>query len=146
MQPTETIVGTVSTEVIDVEEMVAIFLHNCLGAFDKTYIKVNVAAIDRPRYRTWKDEVATNVLDVYDTKGDFLFILVGWKGFATISRPKGLKVPKGYLNYSSILCEIPSIIKFNKVEIILGYYYLCNVGYPNAEGFLALYRGQRYHL
>ncbi|XP_038887043.1 uncharacterized protein LOC120077212 [Benincasa hispida] len=26
------------------------------------------------------------------------------------------------------------------------YYYLCDVGYPNAEGFLALYRGERYHL
>ncbi|KAA0047167.1 putative nuclease HARBI1 [Cucumis melo var. makuwa] len=26
------------------------------------------------------------------------------------------------------------------------YYYLCDAGYPNAEGFLAPYRGQRYHL
>ncbi|KAA0066017.1 retrotransposon protein [Cucumis melo var. makuwa] len=28
----------------------------------------------------------------------------------------------------------------------MGYYYLCDVGYPNAEGFLAPYRDQRYHL
>ncbi|XP_038895856.1 protein ALP1-like [Benincasa hispida] len=27
-----------------------------------------------------------------------------------------------------------------------GYYYLCDVGYPNAEGFLAPYRGEQYHL
>ncbi|XP_008456228.1 uncharacterized protein LOC103496233 [Cucumis melo] len=27
-----------------------------------------------------------------------------------------------------------------------GYYYLVDVGYPNAEGFLTPYRGQRYHL
>ncbi|XP_050941514.1 protein ALP1-like [Cucumis melo] len=27
-----------------------------------------------------------------------------------------------------------------------GYYYLVDAGYPNAEGFLAPYRGQRYHL
>ncbi|KAA0036982.1 retrotransposon protein [Cucumis melo var. makuwa] len=27
-----------------------------------------------------------------------------------------------------------------------GYYYLCDVGYPNAEGFLTPYKGQRYHL
>ncbi|KAL0552251.1 hypothetical protein IC582_011357 [Cucumis melo] len=26
------------------------------------------------------------------------------------------------------------------------YYYLCDTGYPNAEGFLTPYRGQRYHL
>ncbi|XP_078158164.1 uncharacterized protein LOC144553849 [Carex rostrata] len=28
----------------------------------------------------------------------------------------------------------------------LRYYYLCNAGYPNGEGFLTPYRGQRYHL
>ena len=28
----------------------------------------------------------------------------------------------------------------------LGYYYLCDAGYMNCEGFLAPYRGQRYHL
>ena len=27
-----------------------------------------------------------------------------------------------------------------------GYYYLCDVGYPNAEGFLDPYRDQRHHL
>ncbi|KAL0549127.1 hypothetical protein IC582_013607 [Cucumis melo] len=31
-------------------------------------------------------------------------------------------------------------------HLITGYYYLCDTGYPNAEGFLAPYRGQRYHL
>ena len=30
--------------------------------------------------------------------------------------------------------------------LILGYYYLCDAGFPNCEGFLAPYRGQRYHL
>lgn len=28
----------------------------------------------------------------------------------------------------------------------IGYYYLADAGYPNGEGFLAPYRGQRYHL
>uniref|UniRef100_A0A9I9EKL5 DDE Tnp4 domain-containing protein n=1 Tax=Cucumis melo TaxID=3656 RepID=A0A9I9EKL5_CUCME len=75
-----------STEYVDVEEMVALFLHNCLGALDGTYIKVNVSAADRPRYRTRKGEVATNVLDVCDTKGDFVFILAGWEGSVADSR------------------------------------------------------------
>ncbi|KAA0042915.1 putative nuclease HARBI1 [Cucumis melo var. makuwa] len=95
-----------STEVSDVEEMVVIFLHvlahdmknrqiqrefiqsdvrwqsfeNCLGALNGTYIKVNVSKVDRPRYRTRKSEVAMNVLDVCDTKRDFVFVLVGWDG------------------------------------------------------------------
>ncbi|KAA0054346.1 retrotransposon protein [Cucumis melo var. makuwa] len=184
-----TIAGLTSTEVVDVEEMVAMFLNilahdvknrviqrefmrlgetisrhfnmvllavirlhqellkkpqpvpndctdqrwrwfeNCLGALDGTYIKVNVPVSDRARYRTRKGEVATNVLGVCDTKGDFIYVLAGWEGSAAdsrilrdaLSRPNGLKVPKGY-------------------------YYLVDVGYPNAEGFLAPYRGQRYHL
>ncbi|XP_038885881.1 protein ALP1-like [Benincasa hispida] len=132
------------------EEMVAMFLHilahdvknrivqrefvqssetNCLGALDGTYIKVNFSATGHPRYRTRKGEIATNVFDVCDTNGNFVFVLSGWEGFTAdsrvsrdvISRPNGLKVPKGY-------------------------YYLCDVGYPNAEGFLAPYKGERYHL
>ncbi|TYK24317.1 putative nuclease HARBI1 [Cucumis melo var. makuwa] len=61
--------------------------------------------------------------------GDFVYVLADWEGSAAdsrilrdaISRPNGLKVPKGY-------------------------YYLVDVGYPNADGFLAPYRGQCYHL
>ncbi|KAA0048149.1 putative nuclease HARBI1 [Cucumis melo var. makuwa] len=102
---------------------------NCLRALDGTYIKVNVSAADIPRYRTRKSEVATNVLDVCDTNGGFVFILAGWEGSTVdsrilrdaLSRPNGLKVSKGY-------------------------YYLRDAGYPNAEGFLAPYRGQHYHL
>ncbi|KAA0048373.1 putative nuclease HARBI1 [Cucumis melo var. makuwa] len=139
-----TIGGLTLTEVVDVEEMVAMFLHILAhdvknrviqrefmrsGALDGTYIKVNVPKSDRARYRTCKGEVATNVLDVCDTKGDFVYVLAGWEGSVAdsrilrdgISRPNGLKVSKGY-------------------------YYLVDVGYPNAEGFLAPYRGQRYHL
>ncbi|TYK22856.1 putative nuclease HARBI1 [Cucumis melo var. makuwa] len=138
------IAGLTSTQVVDVEEMVAMFLHILAydvknrviqwkfmrsGVLDGTYIKVNVPVSNRARYRTRKGEVATNVLGMYDTKGDFVYILVGWEGSAAdsrilrdaISRPNGLKVPKGY-------------------------YYLVDAGYPNAEGFLTPYRGQRYHL
>ncbi|TYK30845.1 retrotransposon protein [Cucumis melo var. makuwa] len=115
-----TIAGLRSTEVVDVEEMVAMFLHilahdvkNCViqrefmrsGALDGTYIKVNVSASDRARYRTRKGEVTTNVLGVCDTKGDFVYVLAGWEGLAAhsrilrdaLSRPNGLKVPKGFL-------------------------------------------------
>ncbi|KAL6550558.1 hypothetical protein OROMI_021046 [Orobanche minor] len=62
---------------------------------------------------------------------EFIYVLPGWEGSAhdgrilrdAISRPNGLKVPKG--------C-----------------YYLCDGGYTNGEGFLAVapYRGHLYHL
>uniref|UniRef100_A0A8I6XKZ0 DDE Tnp4 domain-containing protein n=1 Tax=Hordeum vulgare subsp. vulgare TaxID=112509 RepID=A0A8I6XKZ0_HORVV len=59
----------------------------------------------------------------------FIYILPGWDGSAhdgrvlrdAISRPNGLRVPEDQ-------------------------YYLVDVGYTNARGCLAPYRGQRYHL
>ncbi|TYK05825.1 retrotransposon protein [Cucumis melo var. makuwa] len=54
------------------------YFENCLGALlDVTYIKVNVPATDRPTFRTRKGEIATNVLGVCDTKGDFVYVLAG---------------------------------------------------------------------
>ncbi|XP_060672798.1 protein ALP1-like [Ziziphus jujuba] len=102
---------------------------NCLGALDGTYIKVKVPEINKPRYRTRKGEIATNVLGVCNPNMEFIFVLPGWEGSASdsrvlrdaISRPNGLKVPTG--------C-----------------YYLVDAGYTNGEGFLAPYRGTRYHL
>uniref|UniRef100_A0A5B7B0E0 DDE Tnp4 domain-containing protein n=1 Tax=Davidia involucrata TaxID=16924 RepID=A0A5B7B0E0_DAVIN len=59
----------------------------------------------------------------------FIYVLPGWEGSAAdgrvlrdaVSRRNGLRVPHGY-------------------------YYLVDAGYTNGEGFLAPYRGQRYHL
>ncbi|KAA0033883.1 putative nuclease HARBI1 [Cucumis melo var. makuwa] len=130
-----TIIGISSIEIVDVEEMVVMFLHilahdvknhviqrefiqsgetvsrhfnlvlldvvrlhdellkkpvtnnctdpveNCFGALDGTYIKVNMPTIDRPTFRMCKEEIATNVLDVCDTKGDFVYVSTDWEGF-----------------------------------------------------------------
>ncbi|XVF07196.1 hypothetical protein REPUB_Repub06bG0117700 [Reevesia pubescens] len=102
---------------------------NCLGALDGNYVKVNALENDKPRYRTRKNEIATNVPGVCSQDMQFIYILPGWEGSAAdsrvlrdaISKRNGLKVPKGF-------------------------YYLCDAGYTNGEGFLTPYRGQRYHL
>ncbi|XP_061357908.1 protein ALP1-like [Gastrolobium bilobum] len=102
---------------------------NCLGALDGTHIKINPLQGDKPRYQTRKGEIATNVLGVCSQDCQFIYVLPGWEGSAAdsrvlrdaISRTNGLRVPKEF-------------------------YYLCDVGYMNGEGFLAPYRGQRYHL
>ncbi|KAI3702588.1 hypothetical protein L6452_28332 [Arctium lappa] len=60
---------------------------------------------------------------------NFVYVLSGWEGSSTdsrvlrdaVTRHKGLKVP-------------------------FGNYYLADAGYINGEGFLAPYRGTRYHL
>ncbi|KAH6827596.1 hypothetical protein C2S53_015281 [Perilla frutescens var. hirtella] len=101
----------------------------CLGALDGTHIKVLVPKEDKPRYRTRKSEIATNVLGVCSKDMEFIYVLPGWEGSTAdgrvlrdaITRRNGLIVPRGS-------------------------YYLVDAGYTNGEGFLAPFRGQRYHL
>ncbi|GJZ61169.1 ALP1-like protein [Tanacetum coccineum] len=101
----------------------------CLGALDGTSIRVTPSSDQKPRYRTRKADIATNVLGVCCPNMQFIYVLPGWEGSAhdsrvlrdAISRPDGLKIPQG--------C-----------------YYLVDAGYCNAPGFLAPFRGQRYHL
>ncbi|KAL7199744.1 hypothetical protein ACSBR2_021950 [Camellia fascicularis] len=102
---------------------------NCLGALDGTYIRVRVPVIHQAKYRTRKGDIATNVLGVCSQQMNFIYVLPGWEGSAAnsrvlrdaINRPNGLRIPNGY-------------------------YYLVDVGYTNGQGFLAPYRGQRYHV
>lgn len=64
---------------------------------------MRVAQIDKPRYRTRKGEIATNVLGVCSRDMQFIFVLPGWEGSASdsrmlrdaITRPNGLKIPTG---------------------------------------------------
>ncbi|PPE01605.1 hypothetical protein GOBAR_DD01392 [Gossypium barbadense] len=109
---------------------------NCLGALDGTHIKIRVPTVDKPRYRTRKGHIATNILGVCTPEMQFVYVLPGWEGSVAdgrvlrvadgrvlrdaISRRHGLKVPHGY--------------------------YLVDAGYTNCDGFLAPFRGQRYHL
>ncbi|KAG8367418.1 hypothetical protein BUALT_Bualt16G0069800 [Buddleja alternifolia] len=101
----------------------------CLCALDGTYIPVRVLQKDKARYRNRKVDISVNVLVVCDQNMKYTYILTGWEGSAAdsrvlrdaVTRPNGLKIPNGN-------------------------YYLCDSGYTNCEGFLAPYRGVRYHL
>ncbi|KAI8530456.1 hypothetical protein RHMOL_Rhmol11G0059800 [Rhododendron molle] len=102
---------------------------NCLGPLDGTYIDVRVGPSVRPRYRNQKGELAINVLGVCNTVMNIIYVLSGWEGLAADSR---------------ILRD--AITRTNGLKIPTGSYYLVDAGYTNAEGFLAPYRGKRYHL
>ncbi|KAK9275051.1 hypothetical protein L1049_022309 [Liquidambar formosana] len=73
---------------------------NCLGALDGTYIRMKVLENEKPRYRTKKGELATNVLAVCSKDMQFIYVLPGWKGSTTnskvlrdaVNRRHGLKV------------------------------------------------------
>ena len=74
-----------------------------MGALDGTCIKVQVAETKKPRYRTRKGEIATNVLVVCSRDMQFIFVLLSWEGSTSdyrilrdaITRPNGLRVPTG---------------------------------------------------
>ncbi|KAK6142464.1 hypothetical protein DH2020_022812 [Rehmannia glutinosa] len=105
------------------------WFNGCLGALDGTYIEVRSPLNVKARYRNRKGEVSVNVLAVCDRSMNYSFVLSGWEGSAAdsrvlrdaVTRPNGLRVPTGN-------------------------YYLCDCGYTNGPGFLAPYRGVRYHL
>ncbi|KAF7826554.1 protein ALP1-like [Senna tora] len=101
----------------------------CLGAIDGTHIKTRVPVEEQGKYRNRKGEITTNVLGVCSLDGQFVYVLSGWEGSAAdgrvlkdaIEKDDGLKIPGGQ-------------------------YYLVDAGFANYRGFLAPYRGQRYHL
>jgi len=78
------------------------YFKNCLRALDGPYINVNVPEADKSRYRTRKDETATNMLGVCSPDLQFIYVLSGWEGSAAhsrvlrdvISRPNGSMVPQ----------------------------------------------------
>nr|KAJ0217584.1 hypothetical protein LSAT_V11C300155620 [Lactuca sativa] len=102
---------------------------NCLGALDGTHMKSLVPLEDKPRYRTRKNDIATNVLGVCSQDMQFIYVLPGWEGSDEDSR---------------VLRN--SLLRPNGLKIRRPGCYLVDAGYTNGEGFLAPYRGQRYHL
>ncbi|CAN1248262.1 hypothetical protein LINPERPRIM_LOCUS6666, partial [Linum perenne] len=66
-------------------------------------VKVCANIADQPRYRNRKGEVSINVLGVCNPSAEFIYYLAGWEGSDhdgrvlrdALSRPNGLKVPKG---------------------------------------------------
>ena len=60
---------------------------------------------------------------------NFVYVLAGWEGSATDSR---------------VLRD--AVTRPNGLKVTPGNYYLADAGYINGEGFLAPYRGTRYHL
>ncbi|KAL5559045.1 hypothetical protein UlMin_035256 [Ulmus minor] len=101
---------------------------NCLGALHGTYISVRVPVSDKPRYRNWKGHIATNVLGVCSQDMQFIYVLPGWEGSTPDSR---------------VLRD--ALRRINGLNVPNGYYYFVDAGYTNCNGFLAPYRGQRYH-
>ena len=92
----------------------------------------------------------TNVLGVCAPDMQFIYVLPSWEGSAhdgrvlrdAITRPNGLRIPQGefgIVNSCGFLISylVQMLILF--LFAILRVYYLVDVGYSNANGFLAPY-------
>ncbi|XP_060959214.1 protein ALP1-like [Cannabis sativa] len=64
------------------DECVACSAMNCLGALDGTHNRVRVLMDDKPKYRTQKSKIATNVLGVCSKDMKFIYVLPCWEDFA----------------------------------------------------------------
>ncbi|XVF01733.1 hypothetical protein REPUB_Repub04eG0114200 [Reevesia pubescens] len=53
---------------------------NWLGALDGTYIKIKVPTTDKPRYRTCKGDISTNMLGVCTPDMQFVYVLPSCEG------------------------------------------------------------------
>ncbi|XP_059281113.1 uncharacterized protein LOC132034769 [Lycium ferocissimum] len=95
-------------------------LSRCVGWYLHS---IRVRSIDKPRYRTRKGDIATNVLSVCDRNLNFTCVLPGWEGSTADGR---------------VLRDV--VVRRN------GNYYLCDGGYTNGNSFLSPYQGYRYWL
>ncbi|XP_008246025.1 PREDICTED: uncharacterized protein LOC103344180 [Prunus mume] len=124
--------GLTLTRNVSIEESVAIFLnilaHNlkfkAIGALDGIHIPVTVSAEERPRYRNRKRDISTNVLGVCDPDLKFIYVIYGWKGYAS---------------YAHVLRDV--LAMDNPFQVLSDKYYLVDARYANGQGFLT-----RYHL
>ncbi|XP_038693712.1 protein ALP1-like [Tripterygium wilfordii] len=104
---------------------------DCIGALDGTHISAMVGPENRQRYIGRKGVATQNVLAVCDFDMMYTYISAGWEGSAHDSRvlEHSLRVER---------------MKFPKPP--RGKYYLVDAGYANKTGFLAPYKGERYHV
>ena len=91
-----------------------------LQMLDGTYIRVKVDVADMIRYRSRKDDIATNILGICTRNMKFMYVLSVWEGSATdskvfryeISKPNGLMILQGK-------CIVPIYLFFcdNKIRL-----------------------------
>ncbi|XP_049373406.1 uncharacterized protein LOC125838371 [Solanum verrucosum] len=86
---------------------------------------------EQSRYRNRKGVLSQNVLAVVDFDMKFQYVLSSWEGSASDSR---------------VLRNAVWERSQNRLKSPNGKYYIVDAGYANTKGFLAPYRGARYHL
>ncbi|KAL6880595.1 hypothetical protein ACP4OV_012160 [Aristida adscensionis] len=104
------------------------FFNDCIGAIDGTHVQVVVPKSKVMQYTDRHGYTSQNVMAVCDFNMRFTFVLAGWPG------------------------SVHDMRVFNDAMHKYGHkfphqkYYLVDSGYANRQGYLAPYKGTKYHL
>ncbi|CAL5385650.1 unnamed protein product [Camellia sinensis] len=103
---------------------------DCIGAIDGTHVSTRVTGPDTVTYFDRKYCHAQNIMAARDFDMCFIFISLGWKGS---------------MHDSCIFNEILTNDNVPFSHPKEGKYYLIDASYPNWVGYLAHFKGSRYH-
>ncbi|XP_028105815.1 uncharacterized protein LOC114304867 [Camellia sinensis] len=103
---------------------------DCLGALDGTHVPACIKESEAAPYFSRKGCHTQNILAVCDFNMCFVFVSCGWEGSMHDSR---------------VLSNVTEDPQYNFPTATDGRYYLVDSGYSNNKGFLAPYKGNRYH-
>ncbi|KAJ9145635.1 hypothetical protein P3X46_027997 [Hevea brasiliensis] len=104
---------------------------DCIGAIDGTHVSAYVQEENLIRFIGRKGVPTQNIMAACSFDMQFTFVMVGWEGTAHDGRLFQYAINKQNLNFP----KPPP-----------GKYYLVDAGYQQMEGYLAPYKGTRYHL
>ncbi|XP_066320550.1 protein ALP1-like [Miscanthus floridulus] len=110
--------------------MFAPFFDNCIGAIDGTHIEVVVPKTELITHMNRKSKTSQNVLAICDFDLRFTFIVAGWPGSVHDMRVFKAAVDK----FGSLFPHPPQ-----------GKFYVVDSGFSNQPGYLAPYKGTKYH-
>ncbi|XP_024310800.1 uncharacterized protein LOC112268853 isoform X1 [Brachypodium distachyon] len=106
-------------------------LKNCIGAIDGTHIRAVILVDQQVRYIGRTDAITQNVMAVCDFDMHFTY--------ASIGQP-------GAMHDTSVLYHAIDKDRVKFPHPPKGKYYLVDASYPNRLGYLAPYKGERYHV
>ncbi|KAF2299432.1 hypothetical protein GH714_031927 [Hevea brasiliensis] len=104
---------------------------DCIGAIDGTHVSACVQEENLIRFIGRKGVPTQNIMAACSFDMQFTFVMAGWEGTAHDGRLFQYAINKQNLNFP----KPPP-----------GKYYVVDAGYQQMEGYLAPYKGTRYHL
>ncbi|KAA0049907.1 retrotransposon protein [Cucumis melo var. makuwa] len=156
------VAGLSSTKIVDVKEVVAMFLHVLAHDVKNRVIQREFVRSDETvsRHfnivllvvlRVYEELIKRLVPRVYFNLQNRLGMFNGM--YIKVNVPAGdrptFRTRKGEIATNVLrVCDTKedALSQENGLQVPKEYYYLCDAGYPNTEGFLTSYRGKRYHL